>query len=95
MKSLEFRKDELVEFFRDEFHEQAAEVMAEAAVIEFLRIGKLSAGKGAQLLGLTRSEFDEVLSKHDVPSFELLPGETMAEHLERGDEALRRIRGQA
>lgn len=94
MKSLEFHKDELVEFFRDEFHEQAAEVMAEAAVIELLRIGKLSAGKSAQLLGLTRGEFEEVLSKHDVPSFELLPGETMAEHLASGEEALRRIRGQ-
>lgn len=84
-----------MEFFRDEFNEQAAEVMAEAAVVELLRIGKLSAGKGAQLLGLTRAEFEEVLSKHDVPSFDLLPGETMAEHLARGDEAFRRIRGQA
>lgn len=94
MKSLEFRKDELVEFFRDEFHEHAADVMAEAAVIELLRIGKITAGKGAHLLGLSRSEFEEVLTKHEFPSFELLPDETMAEHLSRGDEAFRRIRSQ-
>lgn len=71
MKSMKFDRDQVVDFFEETFRDQASAIMAEAAVIELVRSGAISAGKGAELLGLTRWAFDDLLAKHDVLSLEL------------------------
>lgn len=72
---MKFERDQVVDFFEETFRDQASAIMAEAAVIELVRSGAISAGKGAELLGLTRWVFDDLLAKHDVLSLELSPDE--------------------
>ena len=36
-------------------------------LLELVRTGKLSSGKAAEILGVTRWEFMELMSSHDVP----------------------------
>ena len=36
-------------------------------LLELVRIGKFSSGKAAEILGITRWEFMELMSSHDVP----------------------------
>lgn len=36
-------------------------------LLELVRTGKLSSGKAAEILGITRWEFMELMSSHDVP----------------------------
>lgn len=71
MKSMKFERDQVVDFFEETFRDQASAIMAEAAVIELVRSGAISAGKGSELLGLTRWVFDDLLAKHNVLSLEL------------------------
>ncbi|RLE40011.1 hypothetical protein DRZ77_03175 [Candidatus Woesearchaeota archaeon] len=37
------------------------------AVLELVKEGKLSSGKGAEILGMTRWEFMELMSSYDIP----------------------------
>jgi len=47
--------------------EEAARHLVELAVIEVFRQGKLSGGKAAALLGLSRAAWLDLLARHDVP----------------------------
>jgi len=47
--------------------EEAARHLAELALIELFRRGELSGGKAAELLGLSRAEWLDLLAQHDVP----------------------------
>jgi predicted HTH domain antitoxin len=81
MKSLDFNREQVVELFTEMFRERASDVMAEVAVIELVRAGAISEGKGSEVLGITRWAFEDLLVKHNVPSIEL-SAEELAEQLQ-------------
>ena len=76
MKTLRFRSDKVVEYFRNSFKERADQVMAEAAVLELVRRREVSTSLAAELLGLPLSDFLEVLAKHGIPYFTEQPRDT-------------------
>ena len=43
----------------------------EGAVLELLRKKKISQGKAAELLGITRNEFFDLMTKFDIPVIDL------------------------
>lgn len=51
--------------------EGAARHLMELAVVELFRRGDLSGGKSAELLGLTRAVWLDLLVRHDVPHTEV------------------------
>jgi predicted HTH domain antitoxin len=54
--------------------------MFEAAVVQWYDESRISSGKGAELLGLSRSEFLDLLRRHNVTPFQYTP-EELAEEL--------------
>lgn len=54
--------------------------MYETAVVKWYDEGRISSGKGAELLGLARAEFLELLFRHEVSPFQYTP-EELAEEL--------------
>ena len=61
--SIEF-PDEIVELFGENELEAS---LRKWAVLELVRAGKLSSGKAAEVLEMTRWEFMELMSDYDVP----------------------------
>ena len=59
-----------------------------AAAIEWYREGRVSQGKGAEIAGLSRSEFIEALSRAEVDVFQIT-GEELREEVERDLQARR------
>jgi predicted HTH domain antitoxin len=55
--------------------EDAATKVKEAAVLELLRQKKISQGKAAQLLGMNRWEFYDLMAEHNIPMIDLSPEE--------------------
>jgi predicted HTH domain antitoxin len=53
--------------------------MFEAAVVQWYDEGRISSGKGAELLDLSRAEFLELLSRHNVTPFQYSAKELAAE----------------
>jgi predicted HTH domain antitoxin len=47
--------------------QEASARLAELALIELFRQGELSGGKAAELLGLSRAEWLDLLARHEVP----------------------------
>ena len=47
--------------------QEATRHLAKLAVVELFRVGELSEGKAADLLGLNRVEWRDLLARHDVP----------------------------
>jgi len=45
----------------------AKQEVAQAVVLELLREGKITSGKAAGLLGMSRWDFMELMSKEDIP----------------------------
>ena len=65
MKTLRIElPEEIVELFGEKELEAS---LKKWAVLELVRAGKLSSGKAAEILGITRWEFMELMSSHDVP----------------------------
>lgn len=60
----------------------------EAAVLELLRKGKVSQGKAAELLGISRWDMFDLMAKYEVPATDLTEGE-----LKEGLENLRKATG--
>ena len=54
--------------------------MFEAAVVQWYDEGRVSSGKGAELLGISRAEFLDLLFRHKVSPFQYTP-EELAEEL--------------
>jgi len=54
--------------------------MYEAAVVQWYDEGRISSGKGAELLGIARSTFLDLLLRHNVTPFQYTP-EELAEEL--------------
>ena len=69
MKTLNFRSDRVVDFFRESFQENADQAMAEAAVLELVRRKEISAMTGADLLGLHLTDFVELMTRHGLSYF--------------------------
>jgi predicted HTH domain antitoxin len=53
--------------------------MYETAVVKWYDEGRISSGKGAELLGISRAEFLELLFRHQVSPFQYSPEELAAE----------------
>lgn len=51
----------------------------EALVMEFLREHRVSQGKAAELLGVTRHDLFDLMAKYQVPTIDLTPEELHAE----------------
>ena len=68
--------DEAVGNLRDE---DIAAKAKEAFFMELLREHRLSQGKAAELLGITRYEIFDLMSKYQVPVIDLTPEELRAE----------------
>ena len=47
----------------------------EALVLELFREGQISAGKGAEILGLTKIQFIDLLARRGIPYLDMEPGE--------------------
>ena len=68
-------------FGGDEAH--FAREMYETAIAKWYDEGRISSGKGAELLGVSRAEFLDLLFRHKVSPFQYTPEELAAE-LSRG-----------
>lgn len=53
--------------------------LRELIALELFREGRISSGKGAELLGVSKWEFIQLLARHGVPYFTESPGELAAE----------------
>lgn len=53
--------------------------MFEAAVVQWYDEGRVSSGKGAELLGIARAEFLNLLLRHNVTPFQYTPEELAKE----------------
>jgi predicted HTH domain antitoxin len=53
--------------------------MYETAVVKWYDEGRISSGKGAEMLGLSRAEFLDLLFRHQVSPFQYTPEELAAE----------------
>jgi predicted HTH domain antitoxin len=53
--------------------------MYEAAVVKWYDEGRISSGNGAELLGIARVEFLDLLFRHKVSPFQYTPEELAAE----------------
>jgi len=59
----------------------------EAVIAEWVRLHKISQGKGAELLGMDRWSFYDLLSRHNVPTVDL-----NSKELEEGDKIINSMR---
>ena len=55
--------------------ESAQQKIVEAAVLELVREGKMSSGKAAEVLGVTRWDFLDLMSERNVPHVNFSPQE--------------------
>ena len=60
---------------REEYLATTRELLKEQTVLRLFETGKVSAGFAANLLGLSRSEFDALLYKHRISPFNYPPDE--------------------
>jgi predicted HTH domain antitoxin len=56
-------------------YQDDAEIIKEAAVLEFYREGKLSSGKAAEILGMERFEFIRYAGRKGIPFIRISPEE--------------------
>lgn len=57
--------EEIVDLFSEEELETS---LRKWAVLELVRAGKLSSGKAAEILGITRWDFMDLMSEYDIPT---------------------------
>jgi predicted HTH domain antitoxin len=58
---------------------QLAGQILELLALELFRQGKISTGKGAELLGIAKSDFIEILARHQIAYLTTTPAELEAE----------------
>jgi predicted HTH domain antitoxin len=75
--------DDAVRIFGDKDNARFARAMYETAVVKWFDEGLVSQGKAAELLGLSRGEFFDVLSRHKVSPIQMTP-EELVEECRRG-----------
>ncbi len=75
-RTLRFEWELPEETFGPGFEEQSfVRIVKEAAVVTLLRDSRISQGKAAELLGIGRHELFDLMSRYDVPTLDLSPGE--------------------
>ena len=74
--------EEVVELF-GEGPERFGRQMYEAAVVKWYDEGRISSGRGAEMLGISRADFLELLSRHQVSPFQYT-AEELKEEFHRG-----------
>ena len=72
--------EDAVRMFGDKDNHRFAREMYETAVVQWYDEGRISSGKGAEFLGISRVEFLELLFRHNVSPFQYTP-EELAEEL--------------
>lgn len=73
---------------RDQLKARLSELIA----VELFREGKISSGKGAELLGVSRLDFIRMLAKRDIPYFTQSSDE-LADEIREIDSLLNENRG--
>lgn len=58
---------------------QLASQILELVALELVRQGRISTGKGAELLGVAKADFIQILARHQVDYFTITPAELEAE----------------
>lgn len=71
--------DDAVRIFGDRDENRFAREMYETAVVKWFDERRISQGKGAEMLGLSRAEFLDLLFRHKVSPFQYTPEELDAE----------------
>jgi predicted HTH domain antitoxin len=74
--------EEAMELF-GEGPERFGRQMYEAAVVKWYDEGRLTSGRGAEMLGISRADFLELLSRHQVSPFQYSAQE-LKEEFHRG-----------
>ena len=69
---------EAVRMFGDDAEAFGREVF-EAAVVQWYDEARITSGKGAELLGISRAAFLDLISRHGVSPFQYSPEELTAE----------------
>lgn len=75
--TLEVSEDAVRLFGGDET--RFARELVEAAVVQWYDEGRVSSGKGAEILGMSRAEFLDLLFRHKVSPFQYSPADLAAE----------------
>lgn len=70
--------DDAVRLF-GQTEQQFGREMYETAVVKWYDEGRISSGKGSELLGVSRAEFLELLFRHQVSPFQYTPEELTEE----------------
>ena len=78
--TVEVPEDAVRKFGGDEA--RFAREMYEAAIVQWFDEGRISQGRAAELLGISRAELFEVLKRHEVSPIQITPQE-LAEELKR------------
>ena len=71
--------EDAVRIFGDRDENRFAREMYETAVVKWYDEGRISSGKGAEMLCLSRAEFLDLLFRHKVSPFQYTPEELAAE----------------
>jgi predicted HTH domain antitoxin len=58
---------------------QLASQVLELVALELFRQGRISTGKGAELLGISKLDFTQILSRYQIPYFTETPTELESE----------------
>lgn len=75
--------EDAVRIFGDKDDARFAREMYETAVVKWFDEGRISQGKAAELLGISRGELFDVLWRHKVSPIQITP-EELAEEFKRG-----------
>jgi len=78
--SIEF-PEEIIELFGEE---ELKNFVKKLSVLELVKNGKLSSGKAAEILRMTRWDFMELMSDYDIPMANFPPKELERQAKERG-----------
>jgi predicted HTH domain antitoxin len=78
--SIEF-PEEIIELFGEE---ELKKSVRKLSVLDLVKKGKLSSGKAAEILGITRWDFMELMSDYDIPIANFPPEELERQAKERG-----------
>ena len=78
--SIEF-PEEIIELFGEE---ELKNFVRKLSVLDLVKKGKLSSGKAAEILGITRWDFMELMSDYDIPIANFPPEELERQAKERG-----------
>jgi hypothetical protein len=62
--------EEVLEWFGWE-ESEASHHIKEALLMELVRLGRISSGKAAELLGISRWDIYEVMSRYEVPAIQM------------------------